>query len=185
MRPVGSTKSAFDEFMIITAGWDFLHLTVDRFDWDDGSRRLFAVLMNGDMDFYGVEEVTAAFDGDIDALIPAILEMVDIDFVRYFAIVEQRDVLPEQWSWSDGETWSPPARHLKLAAAELGLHMISHVFVTVDEWNSTGPMHEFKSYLMGDELPTIAITRPARFVETRYSTVAQADAPPRALRLLE
>ena len=96
-------KSAFDELMIITAGWDFLHLTVDRFDWEDGSRRPFAVLMTGDMDFYGVEEVTTAFDGDIDALIPTILKLVDIDFVRYFAIVEQRDVLPEQWSWSDGE----------------------------------------------------------------------------------
>lgn len=178
-------KSAFDEFMIITAGWDFLHLTVDRFDWDDGSRRLFAVLMTGDMDFYGVEEVTTAFDGDIDALIPAILKLVDIDFVRYFAIVEQRDVLPEQWSWSDGETWSPPARQLDLTAASRGLHLISHVFVTVDQWNSTGPMHEFKSYLRDDDLPTIAITRPARFVETRRSSVAPAAASPAALRRVE
>lgn len=175
--------------MIITAGWDFLHLTEHRLDWENASRGLFVVLMTGDMDCYGVEEITTTFDGDLDALIPTILKIVDIDFVRYFAIVEQRDVLPEQCSWVDGGAWSPPSRQLELDAANRGLHMISHLFVTADAWNSTGPMHEFKRYLKDDDLPTIVITRPARFAETRHSSAVRADGPPEAspvvLRLVE
>ena len=157
--------------MIIDSGWDFVLLAQEHLHWSDGSRRLLAILMSDDLGYYGTHEISARYDGDMDAIADEILQVIDDDFIRYFAVVEQCAMIPEHNSFinSAGE-WRPPSENLKDRALDRGLFMIGHVFIDPVHWNSTGPMHSFKDYGMSADLPAITITRPERFSDWRSAS---------------
>ncbi len=158
--------------MIIEAGTDFLELGLQKFCWDDGSSVLCVILMTGDLRYLSTRVITNSYDGKFDDVVEAILEAVDVDFVRYFAIVEQCEHLPKPDRHDEGDQDGLLSHSEMLtAAAELrGLRLLSHVYVGPEYWRATGPMYGFEDCPLSEDVPRIRITRPNKYVETRLAS---------------
>lgn len=155
--------------MIIDSGWDLLELAKDRMWRDDGTSPLVVIVTTGDLEFYGTTVVDEHFSGVLDDYHDAIIGAADEDFVRYFAVAHESSPLgPESL---DHDT----CERLRVAAARIGLCLISELYVGRDGRCSTGPMHTFK-YYTGDDRPKLIARRPRQFAKTRLAGGPRAAA---------
>ena len=162
--------------MIIDSGSDFLLLALPHL-WqpDSTGRTVVSLALDDDMGLCGTRVVTSDYGGELDEIATEILESVDQDYVRYFAIAQESRHAENHLLDYDA------TKRLADTAASRGLHLISHLYVTPDSWCSTGPMYTFSSYMMGDELPRVTVQRPAHYSERRRVTNAplpQESVPP-------
>jgi hypothetical protein len=155
--------------MIIDSGTDLLELALPHLGLGGERRTLISIAMDDDLHLWSMRRVTDDYDGKLSNWIPQILDSVDDDLVRYFATIES--TLDDDRSDhelmvdDDGGFVSKP---LEAAAAERGLHHLSHLFVGPEKWCSTGPMYGFESYGHRD-IPRVLVVRPAQYERARWT----------------
>ncbi|WP_136709594.1 hypothetical protein [Agromyces sp. H66] len=155
--------------MIIDSGWDFVQLTSARMNWSDPrSRRLFVVGMDRDLGYYFTRVVTERFNGDLSTSAEQIVDLVDEDYIRYFATIEQVAELDTHDWWADDDGNSITSE-LERVSESRGIHHIGHYQLDPTSWHSTGPMHSFRDYYQPD-LPKFEITRPPQYDGWRRAT---------------
>ena len=149
--------------MIIDSGWDFVQLTSTRMNWSDpASRRLFVVSMDRDLCYRSTRVVEERCDGDLASSAERIVDLVDDDFIRYVAAIEQVHELDRSDLWGcDANGGSITSELVRLSEAR-GIHHIGHYQLDPTSWHSTGPMHSFRDYHRPD-LPRDEITRPPQY----------------------
>ncbi|MBT2517678.1 hypothetical protein J7E29_09560 [Streptomyces sp. ISL-90] len=156
--------------MIIDSGWDFVQLTSTRMNWSDtDANRLFVVAMDRDLGYYFTEIVSERFDGDLAAIAEHIVDVVDRDFIRYFATIEQVRTLDTNADWGFDSDRCVITRELERLSEARGIHHIGHYQLDPTTWHSTGPMHSFRDYHK-PELPRFEVTRPPQYDGWRRAT---------------
>lgn len=156
--------------MIIDSGWDFVQLTSARMNWSDpGSRRLFVVGMDRDLCYFFTRVFAERFDGDLASHAEQIVDLVDEDFIRYFATIEQVPKLDKHHNWGFDANGVIITDELERASEARGIHHIGHYQLDPTSWHSTGPMHSFRDYHK-PELPKYEVVRPPQYDGWRRAT---------------
>ena len=170
--------------MIIDSGTDLLELALPHLALGGGRRTLISIAMDDDLRLWSMRQVTDDYDGHLSNWIPQILDSVDEDLVRYFATIESTrdDDRSDHELMIDGDGGFVSAP-LETAAAERGLHHLSHLFVGPAKWCSTGPMYNFESYRHRD-IPKVLVVRPAKYEHARWTGERiRNEAPTLAMRV--
>jgi len=156
--------------MIIDSGWDFVQLTSARMNWSDpDSRRLFVVGMDRDLCYFFARVVTERFNGDLSSSAEQVVDLVDEDYIRYFATIEQVPELDTHDWWVHDADGNSITAALERVSEARGIHHIGHYQLDPTSWHSTGPMHSFRDYYKPD-LPKFEITRPPQYDGWRRAT---------------
>lgn len=156
--------------MIIDSGWDFVQLTSTRMNWKDpDSRRLFVVGMDRDLCYSFTRVVDERFDGDLTSSAEQIVDLVDENFIRYFATIEQVPELDRSDWWGFDPSGNSITSELERVSEARGIHHIGHYQLDPTTWRSTGPMHSFRDYHKPD-LPSYEISRPPQYDGWRRAT---------------
>lgn len=133
--------------MIIQAGFD-LEFLARLLIAPEGKilPRLVVIGLDADMQFADIGVACCQFDGSLEPYIDTILEHLDPDTTRYFAIAhaggwECTDVVHAQVLTE--------AEALRAAALERGFLMIGHFGLDEDGYLSNGPHYYFDRYHLG------------------------------------
>jgi hypothetical protein len=149
--------------MIIQAGFDLELLARPLIVQEEKLYpRLVMIGLDAEMQLESIRVVTESFEGSLKPLQDAILEHLDLDGIRYFAIAHAGI-----WAEDDYFGEQPILAEAKLlaeAAAERGLHMIGHFGLDETGYMSAGPHSYFDQYASGDDLPDTM----THWVHSRY-----------------
>lgn len=139
--------------MIIQAGFD-LELLARPLIVQEGKLypRLVVIGLDAEMQLDSIRVVTESFSGSLETFQEAILEHLDLEGTKYFAIAHA-----EIWAESDFCDEQPiliEGKQLAKVAAERGLHMIGHFGIDETGYMSEGPHSYFDQYPSEDHLPS-------------------------------
>lgn len=138
--------------MIIQAGFD-LELLARPLIVHEGNvlPRLVVIGLDANMQLENLEVASDQFAGRLEPYFDSILDTLDPEWTRYFAVVHagvwMEDSLP----------WDVPiimeAEGLKTLANERGYQLIGHLGLDATGYMCDGPHAYFDQYPLGDELP--------------------------------
>ncbi|MGX5716707.1 hypothetical protein [Arthrobacter sp. MAHUQ-56] len=138
--------------MIIQAGFD-LQILIRPLVVQEGRvlPKLVAVALDADMQLDGIKIVSDEFAGSLTPHLEAILDWMDLDWSRYFAI-GHAGIWPENDYYSESPVLQE-AKTLEAAAAQRGLRMIGHFGIDETGYMSDGPHSYFDQYGLIEGLP--------------------------------
>jgi len=128
--------------------------------------------MDRDLCYYSTRVVEERFDGDLASSAERIVDLVDQDFIRYFATIEQVPELDRSDLWGCDANGGSITGDLVRVSEARGIHHIGHYQLDPTSWHSTGPMHRFRDYHDADpaelrDHPTAAVRRLASSHQAR------------------
>lgn len=138
--------------MIIQAGFD-LELLARPLIVQDGKvlSKLVVIGLDANMQLESIELVTDQFAGKLEPYFDSILDKLDPEWTRHFA-------LAHAWIWTENRLpWDIPiimeAAGLQTLAKERGYQMIGHLGLDATGYMSDGPHAYFDQYPGHDDLP--------------------------------
>ncbi len=138
--------------MIIQAGFDLQILARPLIDQEEKLYpRLVVIGLDAEMQLESIRVVTESFEGSLKPFQDAILEDLDLEGSKYFAIAHAGI-----WAENDYFSEQPILAEAKLlseAAAREGILMIGHFGIDETGYMSNGPHSYFDQYPSGDDLP--------------------------------
>ncbi|MBB6405304.1 hypothetical protein [Arthrobacter sp. AZCC_0090] len=138
--------------MIIQAGFD-LELLARPLIVQEGKLfpRLVVIGLDAELQLESIRVVTESFSGSLGTFQEAILEHLDLEGTKYFAIAHA-GIWAED-DYFDEQPILAEAKVLSEAAARRGLLMIGHFGIDETGYMSAGPHSYFDQYASGDDLP--------------------------------
>lgn len=151
--------------MIIQAGFD-LQILVRPIIVQEGRvlPKLVVIGLDADMQLDGINVVSDEFAGSLEPHHDAILDWMDLEWTKYFAIAHA-GIWPEDDYYSESPILQE-AETLKTAAAQRGLRMIGHFGLDETGYMSDGPHSYFDQYGLSEHLPPTM----SHWVNSKYGT---------------
>lgn len=138
--------------MIIQAGFDLVLLAHPLIVHEERMfPKLVVIGLDAEMQLERISVVSDQFMGRLEPHFDAVLNELEPDSTRYFAIAHA-GAWAEQWP-----PWEEPiiqeAEGLKTLAGQRGFRMIGHVGIDETGYTCNGPHMYFDQYPLGDDLP--------------------------------
>lgn len=149
--------------MIIQAGFDLQILVRPLIvQGEKVLPKLVVIALDGDMQLDGIKVVSDEFAGSLEPHHDAILDWMDLDWTKYFAIAHA-GIWPEDDYCSESPILQG-AKTLEAVAAQRGLRMIGHFGLDETGYMSDGPHSYFDQYGLSEHLPPTM----SHWVNSRY-----------------
>jgi hypothetical protein len=128
--------------------------------------RLVVIGLDANMQLESLEVASDQFAGKLEPHFDSILDKLDPEWTRYFAVAHAGVWTENCWPWDIPIIRE--AEGLKTLAKGRGYQMIGHVGLDATGYMSDGPPAYFDQYPLGEELPCTM----DHWVHSRYGTCA-------------